>query len=150
MATTTIGELTAATTPLTGTEMVELEITGPAPRRTTTQDIADRAPTLLPIIDDATATCTLALSDHNRKRRFTGSATVTVTVPDNASVAFPIGSVCPFRQVGTGLVSVVAAGGVTLNIPNGLVASAARQGSELAVHKVATNTWDLTGDLEAL
>lgn len=74
-----------------------------------------------------------------------GSAT-TVTVPTNASVAFPVGSQIDCIQLGAGTVTFSAAGGVTLNSQGGLLAVAA-QYVGVTLLKTGTNTWVLMGNL---
>lgn len=92
-------------------------------------------------------TYTLALSDANMSVRCNNATEITVTVPANSSVAFPIGASVVLRQVGAGAVTVAGAGGVTINTPTGYVAKTGRQHASLMLHKVATNEWDLTGDV---
>lgn len=98
-------------------------------------------------VNDAGTTRTLATADAGTKIRTSASAAVTHTIPTNAADAIPVGSVIGVRQQGTGQVTVTPASGVTLNIPTGLTAKTRVQGSELILHKVGTNEWDITGDL---
>lgn len=93
------------------------------------------------------SSATLALSDEY-VRGTSGSAT-NITVPTNAAVAFPIGKQIGIRNVGAGLITLVAAGGVTLNFPAGVTATLRAQGSSASLIKVATNEWDVSGDLTA-
>lgn len=76
-----------------------------------------------------------------------GSAT-TVTVPTNASVAFPVGTQIDCIQIGAGKVTFAAAGGVTLNSKAGNLAIAAQYVGATLI-KTATNTWYVLGDLIA-
>ncbi len=94
-------------------------------------------------------TYTFALTDgsgngNNPLVTFGSASTTTVTVPTNASVAFPVGSQIDIIQDGAGIVSFAAAGGVTINSLNG---SLTMQGqyTEASLIKTATNTWDLVG-----
>lgn len=71
----------------------------------------------------------------------------TITIPTNASVAFPIGSRIRLLRSGSGTVTIAAAGGVTL-------LSAGRtklrvQGSVGELIKVGTDRWAFTGDTVA-
>lgn len=71
----------------------------------------------------------------------------TITVPTNASVAFPIGSRIRVLRSGTGTVTIAAAGGVTL-----LTAGRSKlraQGSVGELIKVGTDRWAFTGDTAA-
>ncbi len=92
-------------------------------------------------------TYTLALADAATVVRASNASAITITVPANASVAFPTGSVVTIRQAGAGQITLSAAGGVTINIPTGFAAKTGRQGATVALHKVGTDAWDLTGDL---
>lgn len=90
---------------------------------------------------------TFVRSDAGRVVRFTSASSVSATVPQNSSVAYPLGSTLFARQVGAGQVTFGGAG-VTINIPSGSTAKLRAQGSSASLHKVGTDTWDLTGDLE--
>lgn len=98
-------------------------------------------------IADKTASHTLVLGDAGKYVRMNVGSANDLTVPTNASVAFPIGTVIQVRQVGSGQTTVVAASGVTINSAETL--KLRKQGSSAALIKVATDEWDLTGDLEA-
>jgi hypothetical protein len=71
---------------------------------------------------------------------------MTVTIPANATVAFPTGAEMVFFQVGAGNVQFANAAGVTLNSKESLV-NLTGQYSAATLKKIATNTWDLIGDL---
>lgn len=58
---------------------------------------------------------TLALTDANTTQSFTSGSAVAVTLPLNATVAFPVDTVILFEQIGAGLVSLTGATGVTIN-----------------------------------
>jgi hypothetical protein len=78
---------------------------------------------------------------------FTNAAAVTVTVPTNASVAFPIGAEVLLQQTtSAGQVGVVVAAGVNPLNSSGSLTHTALQSSVIALVKTATNTWSLTGD----
>lgn len=140
MADTKISDLTAAGA-LTGAEQIPLVQSG-ATVRTTVAAI-----TLTAVRTVSGTADTLVLADHTKVVRTTGSSAVAVTIPTNTSVAFAVGSVVTLRQAGSGALTLTAAGGVTLNVPTGHTAGARAQGSTLALHKVAADEWDLTGDL---
>lgn len=65
-----------------------------------------------------------------------------LTVPLNATVAFPIGTQILVKQVGAGLTTVVATGGVTITSSSGSLDSPG-QNSLMALIKKGTNTWYL-------
>lgn len=93
-------------------------------------------------------TYTLVLADaDNKVVELSNTAAITVTVPTNASVAFPIGSQVQLLQTNTGQVTVAAAGGVTLNGTPGLKLRA--QWSFATLIKRGTDTWVLVGDVTA-
>ena len=91
---------------------------------------------------------TLALGDAQEMVEFTSSDPVTVTVPLNASVAFPINTVIHIVQDGTGKVSIAGASGVTLKRVALTLSVLAGQHSVATLAKVGADTWRLFGDLE--
>jgi hypothetical protein len=78
----------------------------------------------------------------------TSATAVTVTIPLNSSVNFPLGTVIELIQDGTGKVTVAAAGGVTINSLAGNK-SIAGQYSRITIVQKAINTWWLFGTLIA-
>ena len=90
---------------------------------------------------------TLALSDATNMVEQTSSSANTVTIPTNASVAFPIGTAIDIFQRGTGQTTIAAAAGVTVLVTPGLKLRA--QYSAATAVKRDTNTWIVTGDLTA-
>jgi hypothetical protein len=91
-------------------------------------------------------TYTLVLADAGTAVEFTSASAITLTVPPNSSVAFPVGTVIELLQYGTGTLTVAAAGGVAIRSANNLL-SARTQYSTLSLRKRATNEWVLAGDL---
>lgn len=89
-------------------------------------------------------TYTLALGDAGQLVTLTNADPITLTVPTNASVAFPVGTVITIVQGGAGTVEVEGAGGVTVNA-TGL--TLAEQWSAASLVKIATDTWLLIGDV---
>jgi hypothetical protein len=94
-------------------------------------------------------TDTLVLADLGGVVDYTSASAVTVTVPTNASVAFPLWTPIALHQSGAGKVSVVGAGGVTINKVTNFNASATGQYGVLQLLKTGTDTWTLFGALEA-
>jgi hypothetical protein len=88
---------------------------------------------------------TLALADGGTVVEMNAAAGVTVTVPTNATVAFPVGSIVELCQVGAGQVTIAAAAGVTLRTSSSLTTRA--QWSTAALRKRATDEWVVVGDL---
>jgi hypothetical protein len=102
----------------------------------------------LPIITETTASRTFLLTDVGSYIRTTNSSATTVTIPPNSSVAFPVGAEVVVIQAGTGQVTFVAGSGVTLNSKDSNLKLSA-QYSSATCKKVATDTWDVIGDLTA-
>lgn len=91
---------------------------------------------------------TLVLADAGKLVTLTNAGSKTLTVPTNASVAFPIGTTIDLAQLGAGQYTVAGAGGVTVNHA-AATAKFNAQYSVVSVIKVATDTWLLVGDLAA-
>lgn len=100
-------------------------------------------------IDEKSASYTLALTDKNKFIKMSVTSTAnTVTVPTNASVAFPIGSQIHIIQYGTGKTQVIPVSGtVTIYATPGTYLRA--QYSSATLLKCDTNIWMLMGDLSA-
>jgi len=89
-------------------------------------------------------TYTLALTDAGKLVTLSNASAISLTVPLNSSVAFPVGTQVNLSQVGVGRVTVAGAVGVTVNSALGL--KTRTQYSVLTCIKTATDTWLLTGD----
>lgn len=92
-------------------------------------------------------TYTLVLGDAGKYIQCNNASPFTLTVPLNATVAYPVGTQIVVRNTGAGQVTVAATGGVTINTSQTLLLRA--QHSTATLVKVATDTWDIAGDLEA-
>jgi hypothetical protein len=95
-------------------------------------------------VTSQTANYTLTLSDANTIMQVTSSAAVTVTIPTDASVDFPVGTQILIAQMGAGVVTVAAAPGTTVNGKNG--AKTSGQYAVISIVKVAANSWLVAGD----
>ena len=93
-------------------------------------------------------TYTLVIDDDHKLVSFSNSSAITLTIPTNESVAFPVGTQILILQKGTGQVTIGKATGVTVNSVNGANKTVA-QYSMAGLIKLATDTWILFGDLEA-
>lgn len=83
---------------------------------------------------------TLKLSDIGKDVRCNNAAPVSLTIPANADVAFPIGAVLLFSQAGAGAVTAVAGGThVIVEGANGLTTTA--QHDVRALEQVAIDEW---------
>lgn len=98
--------------------------------------------------DISGASATLALADSGNVVSSSGGSATVFTVPTNAAVAFPVGAQVDFLQLGTGQLSILPAGGVTLNSDTSKRRIAARYGGA-SLLKTATDTWVLFGSLTA-
>ena len=91
---------------------------------------------------------TIALSDQGKILPFNTSSTGTVTVPLNASVAFPVGSQIHIIQYGTGKTQILPVAGTPIiyATPGQFLRA---QYSSATLLKCDTNIWMLMGDLSA-
>jgi hypothetical protein len=92
-----------------------------------------------------TASYTLVLADKAKVVEMLVGSANNLTVPLNATVAFPVGTQIHIVQTGSGQTTVVATGGVTINTATTLKLRA--QWSAATLIKRAENTWVLVGDL---
>lgn len=144
MADIKISALTAATV-VNATDVVPAT-QGAATAKVTVQQIANFA-RLVPANNQTGTTYTPVLADQGQIIRGNNAAAQTYTIPLNSAVAYPIGCSLAFRQVGAGAITLSPSGAVVLNNPTGYLAKTARQHATIMIHKVATDEWDVTGDL---
>ena len=90
-------------------------------------------------------TYTLVLTDAGKMVTLTNASAITLTIPTNASVAFPVNTRIDLIQYGAGQVTVAGAG-VTIN-SSGAKLKLTGQYSGASLWKKATDTWVLIGDL---
>jgi uncharacterized membrane protein len=107
-------------------------------------DLASKAPLAYCINAQTGTSYTLALTDTQNMVEVSNTSAITVTVPANTSVAFPIGSSITILQTNSGQITVSPAAGVTLNYTPGNKFRA--QWSSATLMKRATDTWVLFGD----
>ncbi len=93
-------------------------------------------------------TYTLVLGDKGLLVTMSNAAANVLTVPTNASVAFPTLTRIDLASLGAGQTSIAAAGGVTINSVSGKL-KLTSQNSGASLVKTGTNTWLLIGDLSA-
>jgi hypothetical protein len=91
-------------------------------------------------------TYTFALTDAGNICEFTNAAAVTVTVPPNSSVAFPVGTQIDVMAGGAGKVTFAQGSGVTIKSVSSFKSLSAQEAGGTLV-KMATNTWRLMGSL---
>lgn len=107
---------------------------------TTTEDTINQ----FTVETDSTTAWTLALADNYNYMRASNASAITITVPPNSSVAFPIGSTILIEQTGAGAVTITNGSGVTLNAANSNLSTSA-QYEVLQLVKVATDVWTVIG-----
>jgi hypothetical protein len=90
-----------------------------------------------------TSNTTLLISDVGRVVTFNSSSLSILTVPTNASVPFPIGTVINVYRAGTGSVLISSDSGVTVRNAG----SIASQYLEVSLRKRLTNEWVLSGSV---
>jgi hypothetical protein len=91
-----------------------------------------------------TSNYTLVAGDAAKVVAVNSSSNLTVTVPTNVSVAFPVGTVLNVYRAGTGSVTIAGASGVTVRNSGAI----AEQFGEVALRKRATNEWVLSGQVD--
>jgi len=90
-------------------------------------------------------TYTLALTDVAKIVTLSNAAAITLTVPANATVAFPTGTQLVLAQLGAGQVTVSPAGGVTVNCyQSGTKLSG--QYAAATLIKLGTDSWLMVGN----
>jgi hypothetical protein len=95
-----------------------------------------------------TGSNTFAITDANTWQLCNSGSATTLTVPANATIAFPVGTEIDVYQQGSGQVGIAAAVGVTINSASGNLKIVA-QYTGASLKKSATNTWELVGNLTA-
>jgi hypothetical protein len=98
----------------------------------------------------AAKTDSYTLSDLNERDtivEISKASAVTLTIPLNATIAYPVGTTIDIIQTGSGQVTIAGAGGVTVNATPGL--KLRTQWSSATLLKRAENTWLVYGDLTA-
>ena len=100
----------------------------------------------LPLINAQTGTTyTLVLADAGKLVTLDNASAITLTVPPSSSVGYANGTSIDILQKGTGQVTVVGGSGVTVNASRSLKLRA--QNSAATLIEIATDTWQLVGDL---
>lgn len=97
---------------------------------------------------DTTTAYTLVLGDAGKYVTLSNAASITLTIPTNATVAFDVGTVVNLVQLGAGQVTIAGAGGVTVN-SEGSKLKLKGQYAVASLLKTATNTWVALGNLSA-
>ena len=114
---------------------------------TVTSSLAAKVDSYTPITQK-TASYTLSTLNHRDDLIEMGSGSaLTLTIPLNSSIAYPVGTSLDILQTGAGQVTIAGAAGVTVNATPGL--KLRTQWSSATLFKRAENTWVVYGDLTA-
>jgi hypothetical protein len=105
-------------------------------------------PSVLRSTNEQTANYTLVLADAGKIVEMNSSGNLTLTIPNNSSVAFPVGTQIDLLRTNSGTVTVQPDGGVTLNSVDSY-RSLASVWSVASLVKRGTNSWVLLGDLDS-
>lgn len=100
-------------------------------------------------VESETTNYTLVIGDVNKYKRLSHATGINCIVPNNASVAFNVGTQVHVAQSGAGQVTFVEDTSVTINKPASQLLKTKEQYSMATLVKVGTDEWDLIGDLEA-
>ena len=112
---------------------------------TATLDVVGNVVSQVSINAQTGTTYTTVLADQSKLVTLTNASAITLTIPANSSVAYPVGTKIDFAQLGAGQVTFAGAGGVTVNSTPTL--KLRDQYSGASCIKTATDTWLLVGDL---
>jgi hypothetical protein len=92
-------------------------------------------------IETKTSNYTLAFPDKDRFVTVTASTDTTVTIPNNTTTQFLVGSKIDIANIGTGTLTIAGASGVTLNgVPTILA-----QNQSAQITKLGDNSWIVRG-----
>jgi len=97
--------------------------------------------------DQTGTTYTLALTDAGKTVWMNNASANTVTIPTNASVAFPIGTTISVMMEGAGITTVDGDTGVTVNGVSGGGAAIQDQYTRAFLTKRGTDSWVLEGNI---
>ena len=90
-------------------------------------------------INARTASYTLVSGDRGKVIEVSSTSATTVTVPTNATVAFPVGTIIRVRKTNTGNVAVTGASGVTIDWAS--TSTVVTRYTLAEIHKVGADQW---------
>lgn len=102
--------------------------------------------TQLPLNNQTGTAYTLALADDLSLVTFNNAGAITLTIPTNATVAYRTGATIAGEQLGVGVVTIAAAGGVTLQSFGAKLKSAGQFATWVLIYRGA-DIWSLSGNL---
>ena len=97
------------------------------------------------LLEAPDATYSLTLANIASYVRCVNASGCTISIPNDATINFPLSTEISFRQCTNGGIELVAASGVALNTISGLLAKTGRNGAVISAKKIAANTWDVFG-----
>lgn len=95
-------------------------------------------------------TYTLVLGDRAKTVTMNNASSNTLTIPTNASVAFPTGTAIVVRQIGAGTTTISATTGVTLDGTSAGSAAISSRYKAAVITKIDSNTWYIDGAVGAV
>jgi len=104
-------------------------------------------PSRTPIILKTAGYTLSALTERDSLIEVDSTSPVTITIPTNSAVAYPIGTTLDILGTNTGLITIAGDTGVTVNATPGL--KLRTQWSSCTLFKRAENSWVVYGDLKA-
>ena len=113
-----------------------------------TRSLTHRALSATPIVVITTGRSLLA-SDQGKVVEVNNGAVATMTIPTDSTL-IPIGANVIIRQMGTELLTVAAAAGVSLRRVATASLNLTGQYAQVVLHKRAANDWVITGELTPL
>lgn len=168
-----ITELTAATTPLAGTEVLEIVQSGANKKVTRAQLVAGLVKALvaganitidatnpeqpiisasgggsgvsLPVVQELTASRNLELADINTFNVNSSSSPYSATIRAQSDLAWTADAEIHFLRAGTGNIVITAATGVTLNGVSGGSATMTVQHGAATIKRIGLNSWWIGG-----
>lgn len=140
----------SASAPSTGQVWTATSTSAASWQTPTTYDLTTKANRRLTTKAISGTTYTLILTDGDEVDLLCTNASIqTVTVPTNASVAFAIGTVITFGQLGAGKITMSPVSGtVTIRKNSAVTFSSNGQYTSISMRKIGTDEWLLSGDLE--
>lgn len=90
---------------------------------------------------------TLVLADAGKLVTFNNGSAITLTIPANSSVAYPVGTVIAVAQLGAGTLTIQGDTGVTVNGSSAGSEALAAQHATASLTKLASDEWLVTGGL---
>jgi hypothetical protein len=121
---------------------------GQAPGSINPQDARDQfASAMSAMPNTQTTSYTLVLTDAWLCVELNSATAVNLLVPTDANVAFQIGTVIQWFQMGAGQVTIVAVTPGTTTVRNASSNTSRAQNSSGAIRKRAANDWVLLGDV---